>query len=209
MPIWKQGSHHVLQQWAKTYGDVFGYYEGSTPVVVISSIEAIENVCIKQAKVFNGRLASSLQPDSDKEPNHALINMMIAKGERWQKPRSTSVKFFSASNVKNLFPIIDKRRETLVKLLENSKGKPIVVDELFERFAMDFLGEAALDIDLNLLEGNQVESLPENTIYMNARRMMKTFLADVPLAFKILTTIPEIVPLTTVSKDFFYFFFYF
>ena len=47
-------------EWTKRYGKVFGYYEGPTPVLVISEPEMVKEVFVKQFGNFHGRKVNSL-----------------------------------------------------------------------------------------------------------------------------------------------------
>ncbi|KAH7963243.1 hypothetical protein HPB52_020245 [Rhipicephalus sanguineus] len=44
-----------MEEWARLYGKVYGYYEGETPKVVISDMEVIKECFVKKASVFTDR----------------------------------------------------------------------------------------------------------------------------------------------------------
>ena len=46
--LFTKDRHLVLSQWSGKYGPVFGYYLGGKPVLVVSTPEAAEQICIKQ-----------------------------------------------------------------------------------------------------------------------------------------------------------------
>ena len=52
--LWVNDRHSVMQQMANKYGDFWGYYEGPTPVLVTSNLEAVERINIKQFSEFQG-----------------------------------------------------------------------------------------------------------------------------------------------------------
>ena len=58
--------HRHIDKWFSRYGDVFGYYRGVCPVIVIRRLETIHEVFIKRAADFPNRLrfAMNVQPFS-------------------------------------------------------------------------------------------------------------------------------------------------
>ena len=50
-----QGPLHFVDQNTAKYGDVWGYYEGSRPTVVISDVEMMKEIYIKQFSKFYSR----------------------------------------------------------------------------------------------------------------------------------------------------------
>ena len=50
-----QGALLMIDQNTEKYGDVWGYYEGSRPTVVISNVEMMKEIYIKQFSKFYSR----------------------------------------------------------------------------------------------------------------------------------------------------------
>jgi hypothetical protein len=50
-------SHYskTLQRWSKTYGKIYGYYEGHTPVLVLSDPDLVSELFINQSKLLSFR----------------------------------------------------------------------------------------------------------------------------------------------------------
>ena len=44
-----------MVNWAKKYGNVFGFYEGPTPILVISDPDMVMEVLVKQFSNFHAR----------------------------------------------------------------------------------------------------------------------------------------------------------
>lgn len=45
----------ALREWTKTYGNLYGYYEGHLPIMVTSDLNIIEEVFFKQFPNFTAR----------------------------------------------------------------------------------------------------------------------------------------------------------
>ena len=52
--LWTDDRHLVMSKWTELYGEFYGYYEGPTPVLVTTSLEAVERIGIKQFSDFQG-----------------------------------------------------------------------------------------------------------------------------------------------------------
>jgi hypothetical protein len=55
--------HIQLAIWAKTYGDFFSYGMGRSRVLVLSSVQAIEELLVKRGHIYSSRPTSSSQAD--------------------------------------------------------------------------------------------------------------------------------------------------
>ena len=51
----KEGRFSILAKWSQTYGKVFGYYEGSKPVLVVADPDMVREILIKQFHKFEER----------------------------------------------------------------------------------------------------------------------------------------------------------
>src|SRR5689334_14607499 len=64
--------HRQLESWTKQYGKIYGLYEGSIPMFVVSDPDFLQEVFVKQFSVFSARKASLL--------DHILSNIFVSYG---------------------------------------------------------------------------------------------------------------------------------
>ncbi len=86
----RQKLHIHLATCAKTYGDFFSYNMGRSRVIVLSSVQAIEELLVKRGQLWSSRPTSSSQADLI-TGKARIVNMPY--GEEFRVCRlSTSVK---------------------------------------------------------------------------------------------------------------------
>ncbi|CAJ0583717.1 unnamed protein product, partial [Mesorhabditis spiculigera] len=75
-----------VQEWAKTYGDLMGYYEGSMKVILTSRLDVIRDVYVDKFEKFHGRKSINpfpFNPDTDQR-----ASVFISRGLRWKRLRA-------------------------------------------------------------------------------------------------------------------------
>lgn len=68
--IKNKGNVPTITDWYKTYGRVFGYYIGSEPRVVVSDLNLLRKILVKDFHLFNSRsgfVRGGLQADESHE----------------------------------------------------------------------------------------------------------------------------------------------
>ncbi|CAF1610935.1 unnamed protein product [Didymodactylos carnosus] len=92
-----------LQEWTKIYGKIYSLFEGSTPVYVVSDVNFLQEIFIKQFKNFNGRKLT-LTPIHPTSPHASLL---IAVGNKWKRQRHVINPTFTAAKLKQMSPLIN------------------------------------------------------------------------------------------------------
>ena len=181
--------HIQLTEWTKKYGSVYGIYEGSSPQLVISDLEAVNNVFIKQFGTFHARKLFHYQPDPD-DPNE-LISVFFARGDRWKRLRTSINPAFTSKKMKEMSSQMQHYQETFEKLLAKRQKEAgndgVDALDLFQLLTMDTVGECAFGIELNSI-GSEGKANP----------MLKTIQEMLDNTFKI----PPILLVTTVLPEF-------
>lgn len=73
--------HEQLTRWSGKYGDVFSYMIGHRPVVVLSSPESLEELCVKRGNIYSSRPRTSKQADICTR-NARIVNMVY--DDKWR-----------------------------------------------------------------------------------------------------------------------------
>src|SRR5277367_3275299 len=56
--LWNTASfHRQLESWTKQYGKIYGIYQGTAPVFVVSDLDFLHEVFVKQFTAFSARKA--------------------------------------------------------------------------------------------------------------------------------------------------------
>lgn len=73
--------HTKLTKWSEKYGDVFSYMIGQRPVVVLSSPESLEELCVRRGNIYSSRPRTSKQADICTR-NARIVNMVY--DDKWR-----------------------------------------------------------------------------------------------------------------------------
>ncbi|KAJ9611116.1 hypothetical protein H2200_004299 [Cladophialophora chaetospira] len=111
----RQKLHIHLAECAKTYGDFFSYNMGRSRVVVLCSVQAIEELLVKRGQVWSSRPTSSSQADIITE-GARIVNMPY--GDDFRKHRKLIHSLLGMQNAKTFLPYQEyESRQTLLNLL--------------------------------------------------------------------------------------------
>ena len=116
--------HVTLMQWKEKYGDVLSYYDGRTPVVVLSHFDTVRKVYSDDASTGR-RVASAVRHDVPTlGPNMGLI---FSEDELWKTHRRFALSTLRELGVgKNwLETVILREVEDLCQLLRDKNRKPL------------------------------------------------------------------------------------
>ncbi|CAF4198665.1 unnamed protein product [Rotaria sordida] len=136
-----------LQEWTKKYGRIFGYFEGHTPILVISDPNILQDVFIKSFSSFYSRREF---PFAD--PHAKNVALFIASGLRWKRQRFVINPTFSSLKLKQMSPLINRSIDSfMTKLAEQHRcDQPFGTYTLFKRFTMDTIWSCGFGLDTDM-----------------------------------------------------------
>lgn len=123
----------VIRQWTEKYGKIYGYYQGHTPMLVISDLDFINEVFIKQYTNFSAKKRQAL----DREDDASKVMIIAATKGRWKRMRNIMNPTFSSAKMKELNPIMEKCIERMIRKIDENLNKEINIMTLFKKFTMD------------------------------------------------------------------------
>ncbi|CAF1165944.1 unnamed protein product [Rotaria sordida] len=137
----------AIQQWTDKYGHIFGYFEGHTPILVISDPEVLQDVFIKSFSKFHSRRESPFMSSQAKDAH--LFN---AVGLRWKRQRFVLNPTFSSLKLKQMSPLIHRSIEFLMEKMADqcAKGEPFDIYAYFKRFTMDTIWSCGVGLDTDM-----------------------------------------------------------
>ena len=136
-----------IQQWTKKYGRIFGYYEGHTPILVISDPDILQDIFIKSFSNFHSRRSFPLS-----DSNNRRVSLFLATGLRWKRQRFILNPTFSSAKLKQMTPLVHQTVSTLMSKMsdEQKKGQPFDIYAYFKRFTMDTIWSCAFGVDTDM-----------------------------------------------------------
>jgi cytochrome P450 len=185
--IQEKGMHACIDEWTKKYGKLFGFYEGPRPVLVVSDVDMIKQILVKEFSSLRGRKVFVLNSQDDK-----FANMFFTQGPRWKRLRVLAAPTFSALKMKEMSPLINLTVDQLMDVAADisAGGKPFDIHELFQRLTLDTIACCAFGLDINSLKD------PNTMFLRKCRQLFSSFEVRRPL-FKFL------IPFAMVFPDFF------
>ena len=139
--LWSTKAYsQLLKQWTEKYGSIYGLFVGRTPMYVVSDVDFLEEVYIKQFSAFHSRLiANILRDESD-----GKIHLFRATGARWRRQRHVINPTFSAAKLKLMTPLVNGCIEALmnkVHQISTNDESEFNIYDLYKRLTMDVICE--------------------------------------------------------------------
>ncbi|CAN8008001.1 unnamed protein product, partial [Ixodes pacificus] len=142
----ENGFYRALNKWCKEYGDIFGFYNGDVPILVVRDLEFLKHVFVKNFSNFTDRGLTMV-----KDQTHPFIGRGVAhaKGSHWKNIRSCISSGFTILKIKQMMGHITEVGDVFVKVLDKNvdKGKEVCMLETMQGLAMDYIGRAAFGIN--------------------------------------------------------------
>jgi cytochrome P450 len=143
----KRGSSLAIKQWTDKYGHIFGYFEGHTPVLVVSDPDVLQDVFIKSFSKFHYRRPSPFADQQSKD-----VSLFNAVGLRWKRQRFVLNPTFSSAKLKQMSPLINCSVKMLMnKMTEQcDRGEPFDIYAYYKRFTMDTIWSCGFGLDTDM-----------------------------------------------------------
>ncbi|XXY50835.1 cytochrome P450 [Sorangium sp. So ce269] len=160
--------HLTLEDWSRKYGDLYTFWMGRTPVVVISSIELVQRILRERPKEF--RRWSPLQEIVEEIGFEGVFS---AEGDQWTRQRRLVMSAFTAAQLREshgmLATITRRLRERW--LAAAARGEPVDARRDLARYTVDVTSAVAFGMDMNLIErGEDPLSRQLETIFAAVNR---------------------------------------
>uniref|UniRef100_A0A2L2YIP3 Cytochrome P450 3A24 n=1 Tax=Parasteatoda tepidariorum TaxID=114398 RepID=A0A2L2YIP3_PARTP len=145
----------VITGWLKKYGNVFGYYMGDLPFIVINDLEMLKQVMIKDFHVFENRPAMVI----DMKPIDQSI--LCVEGKRWKEVRSLLTPTFSSGKIKLMSNIVTKKVDVTVAeaTKKAERNEPFDIYNLVQGLTLDVIADCAFAMKTHCQENTKDEFL--------------------------------------------------
>uniref|UniRef100_A0A1I7TRP1 Cytochrome P450 n=1 Tax=Caenorhabditis tropicalis TaxID=1561998 RepID=A0A1I7TRP1_9PELO len=160
------------------FGKIFGYMEGSVPVLVISDLDVIQEIFVRKFDHFYARkLTNMLHGDMENSTEEPIVNLFVARGSRWKRLRALASPVFTVNSLKKIHPTMEDSILVMMNHLEqNVNGQGINIHEYFQELTYDVISRLAMgqpDSQLFNNPGIQVTK----AVFMRTHRVLPWYLA--------------------------------
>ncbi|XP_037568824.2 cytochrome P450 6B1-like isoform X2 [Dermacentor silvarum] len=138
--------YKVLEKWFRQYGDVFGFYNGDVPFVVLKDLDFAEYIGVRNFQNFMDR--SINMPTDSKHPILGR-SVMHERAPRWKSIRGSVAYGFSTAKLKLLMPSIKEKADMFLKLLDEhaDSGEEVNMTPKYEELAMEYVTRGLFGLD--------------------------------------------------------------
>jgi len=128
-----------LQQWTRQYGSIYGLYEGTRPMYVVSDVDFLQEVYIKQFSSFHSRSMPRLMQGNN---NSTKVHLFRATGAKWRRQRHVINPTFSTAKLKLMSPLVNRSIQSMLNKTSettSNDNQEINIYTLYKRMTMDVI----------------------------------------------------------------------
>ena len=154
-----------IRNWTSQFGRIYGYFEGHTPILVISDPDILHQIFIRHFSKFHSRRQFPLE---DRRAKNG-IHLFSATGEQWQRQRAIIGPIFSSAKMKRMLPITDDCVATLLNKLDEYmkvSTEGIDIGELYKCLTMDLIWRCCFGIK------NDLQSNPSSPYLKRSQQVL-------------------------------------
>uniref|UniRef100_A0A673KJ68 unspecific monooxygenase n=1 Tax=Sinocyclocheilus rhinocerous TaxID=307959 RepID=A0A673KJ68_9TELE len=128
---------------AKKYGKVWGIYDGRLPILMVTDLEMIKAIMVKECySTFTNRRVSLAGPFAD--------GITVVKDERWKRIRSSLSPYFTSGRLKEIFPIAVTHADRFIKNMQKrDHEQPVKVKEVVAPYSLDVVTSSSFSVDID------------------------------------------------------------
>ncbi|CAF5047433.1 unnamed protein product, partial [Rotaria sp. Silwood1] len=136
---------YQFKTWTRQYGSIYGLFEGTRPLYIVSDVEFLQEVFIKQFSAFHSRRL----PFIHKKSSGNKVNLITANGPKWYRQRHVINPSFTSAKLKLMEPMIHGCIDSFMKKIEEyceSKRQDFNIYILYKRLTMDVICHCAFGV---------------------------------------------------------------
>ncbi|CAN7940037.1 unnamed protein product, partial [Ixodes hexagonus] len=150
------GAARSFEDWTKKYGDIVGFYNGATPMLIVKDLNLIKRIQIKDFSNFHKRGVTS---QASREHEVSKLGLVNVDGDRWKDMRSLLTPAFTSSNMKKISSLMDTCSDEFLEVLGSlhDQGEAFEIRKVFQKLTMDVIVRSAFGVQ------SDVQKTPETT----------------------------------------------
>ena len=133
----------------------WGLYTNFTPGLVVTDVDLIKNMLVKDADSFVDRTFFEMT-EKDKIFNEFLS---IMPGERWKALRSMTSPVFSSGKIKGSYPLLKENVDHFIKNCDKRMNEDgfVEISSLLGCYTLEAITNCAFGIDVNCYDDSSLE----------------------------------------------------
>jgi cytochrome P450 len=136
LTLWNAPSYcGQIQEWTRQFGSIYGLFEGTRPMYVVSDINFLQEVFIKQFSTFHSRRTNFLL----NLLNSKGANLFTAHANQWRRQRHVINPTFTTLKLKTMTPLMNKCIESMLMKVNEMNGREFNIYTLYQRLTMDVI----------------------------------------------------------------------
>ncbi|GFT45365.1 cytochrome P450 3A41 [Nephila pilipes] len=141
----------AITSWLNKYGNVFGYFMGEVPYIVVKDLEMLKQIMIKDFHLFADRPGMIL----DVSPFNKTV--VALRGKRWKEVRTLLTPTFSSGKIKLMTKFVDKKVDVTLNEVSKKAENNEIFDmyQLVQGLTLDVISDCALAMKTNCQENPQ------------------------------------------------------
>jgi cytochrome P450 family 6 len=138
----------------KSKGPIFGVYIYTEPFAILTDLDLIKAVMVKEFNTFPSRGGYHNEKDDPVSANLANVD-----GEKWKSLRSKLTPTFTSGKLKMMFSTICEVSDKFMEQIqvETKSTGQVEIKDILSRFTTDVIGKTAFGIECNSLENPQTD----------------------------------------------------
>lgn len=129
----------------KAKAPAFGMFFSINPVVVISDLEIVKHVLVRDFDAFRNR---GLYHNKRDDP--LACHLFTIEDTEWKNMRQKLTPTFTSGKMKNMFETVVTVSDLMIKKLQQNKNSEVVeVKEALSEFTTDVIGNVAFGLEMN------------------------------------------------------------
>ncbi|CAG2115301.1 unnamed protein product [Medioppia subpectinata] len=147
----KENPNETFDEWIAEYGNHFGYFLGDRPILMISDLDVIQNIFLKNSKQFKDR------PKFFLNAKPFVSSVLALRGERWRHVRRLMTPFFTHHKISSqeITDIVVNSVDTCVLKIMTQKEQIVKVDDRMQSITLDIICKCGLNMyDTDVHEEN-------------------------------------------------------
>ncbi len=136
LTLWSVPSYpHQILEWTRQFGPIYGLFEGTRPMYVVSDLDFLQEVFIKQFSTFHSRRTNFFINILKGKQAH----LFTAHGSQWRRQRHVINPTFTTLKLKTMIPLMNKCIESMIVKVNEMNGSEFNIYTLYKRLTMDII----------------------------------------------------------------------
>lgn len=136
LKLWKSPlSFNQIYEWTRRYGPIYGIFQGSHPLYIVSDADILQEVYIKQFSSFHSRPLTFINHILQEKGSH----LFFAQGNVWRRQRHVINPTFTAAKLKSMTTEMNQCIQSMISKFEQTDGQDFDIFPLYKRLTMDII----------------------------------------------------------------------